>query len=100
VLGFELLEKIHVVIDQGESSGLTASEVSAESKTRDDISCSLVHLGQFLGNLLLGDCGASRMENIHNHLSSGQKPVGHELAGSDGSRNVSHVWSRVLEGDW
>ena len=66
VLGFELLEKIHVVVDQGESSGLTASEVSAESKTRDDISCSLVHLGQFLGNLLLGDCGASRMENIHN----------------------------------
>lgn len=59
MLGLKLLEKIHVVIDQGKTGGLTTSEVGAESKTRDDVRRSFVHLGQFLSDFLLWHCGAT-----------------------------------------
>ena len=65
MLGFELLEKIHIVVDQGEAGSLATTEVGAESEARDHIGGSFVHLGQFLRDLLLGDCGASWVENIY-----------------------------------
>jgi len=91
VLGLEFLEKIHVIIHQGESSGLSTTKVCAEPETSNDIRCSFVHLCQFLRNFFLWHCGTSRVKDIHNHLPSGQKPVGHEFSGANSSRNVSHV---------
>jgi hypothetical protein len=65
VLGLELLGRLQVVVDQSEASGLSASESSAETEDEDNLLIDLVHLGELLAELILGDVGAGRVDNIH-----------------------------------
>jgi len=66
VLGLELLGRLQVVVDQSEASGLSASESSAETEDEDNLLIDLVHLGELLAELILGDVGAGRVDDIHN----------------------------------
>lgn len=73
VLGLKLLEKIHVVIDQGKAGGLTATKVGPEAKAGHHIRSHFVHLGQLLSNLLLGDGWSAGMKDINDLYEIGCK---------------------------
>ncbi len=89
VLGLELLGRLQVIVDQGEAGGLSTTESSAETEAEDNLLIDLVHLGELLAKLILGDVSASGVDDIHDHLLTGQEAVGQELAGSDGSSGIS-----------
>ncbi len=65
MLRFELLEEVHGIIDKGKSSGLSTTKVGPESKAGNNIGSHFVHLGQLLGDLLLGDGGSAGMQDIN-----------------------------------
>ena len=65
VLGLELLGRLQVVVDQSEAGGLSASESGAETEDEDNLLVDLVHLGELLAELILGDVGAGRVDDIH-----------------------------------
>merc|ERR550534_1469700 len=86
VFGFVLLRAIHVVVDEGESDGLVATEESVEPESEDDVGRRLVHFGELVADFGLGHSRTTGMQHIHNHLFSVEKTVGHKLPGSDGDR--------------
>jgi hypothetical protein len=64
VLGLELLHGLGRVIDKGETSGLTTTEVGAETEDGDLVLLGLVEATELLAELLLGDVGAVGVEDI------------------------------------
>merc|ERR550534_1706246 len=86
VFGFVLLRAIHVVVDEGESDGLVATEESVEPEGEDDVGRRLVHFGELVADFGLGHSRTTRMQHIHNHLFSVEKTVGHKLPRPDGDR--------------
>merc|ERR1712142_789284 len=86
VFGFVLLRAIHVVVDEGESDGLIATEESVEPEGEDDVGRRLVHFGELVADFGLWHSRTTRMQHIHNHLFSVEKTVGHKLPGPDGDR--------------
>jgi hypothetical protein len=67
VFRFKLLGRIHIIVDQGETSGFATTESSAKHK--DCLFVRLVQFGQFLTQIILADIGQTWMQNI-NDLSS------------------------------
>merc|ERR1719391_776969 len=78
VLGLILLG-----VDHGESSRLATTKIGSEAKDEHHVRGGLVHLGQLLPDLSLGDCGPAWMEDIDHHLLPLKQPIGHELSGSE-----------------
>lgn len=64
VVGLELLHGLGGVVDQGEAGGLAATELGAQAKDGDLVLAGLVHAGQLLPELLLGDVGAVGVQNV------------------------------------
>ena len=94
MLGLELLHSLNAVVDESESAGLAATEVGAEAEQGDLVVVpDVVHLGDLLLELSLGDVGTARVQDVHHELAAAQQPVGHELAGPDGDGLLAH-------GDW
>lgn len=63
-MGLELLHRLGRVVNQGEAGGLAATELCPETKDADLVLLGLVHAGELVAELLLGDVGAVRVENV------------------------------------
>merc|ERR1719381_438230 len=55
VLRFELLGRVHGVVDEGEAGALAAAKVGLEAEGEDTVRGHFEHLGQLLANLSFGD---------------------------------------------
>lgn len=64
VVGLELLHGLGGIVDKGEAGGLAATELCAETENADLLLAGLVHAGEFVAELLLGDVGAARVEDV------------------------------------
>ena len=64
VVGLELLHGLVGVVDEGEASGLAATELGAETEDGDLVLVGLVELGELLAELILGDVGTVGVEDI------------------------------------
>jgi hypothetical protein len=64
VAGLELLEGLRGVVDQGEAGGLAATELGAQAENADLVLGGLVHAGQLVAELILGDVGAGRVQDV------------------------------------
>lgn len=63
-VGLELLHGLGGVVDKGEAGGLAATELCPEAEHADLVLLGLVHAGELVAELLLGDVGAVRVEDI------------------------------------
>jgi hypothetical protein len=63
-VGLELLHRLGGIVDQGETGGLAATELCPEAKHADLVLLGLVHAGELVAELILGDVGAVRVEDI------------------------------------
>lgn len=64
VVGLELLHGLGGIIDEGEASGLAATELGAETEDVDLVLGGLVEGGQLLAELVLGDVRTVGVEDI------------------------------------
>lgn len=60
----ELLHGLGGVVDEGETSGLATTELGAETEDGDLILLGLVHGGQLVTELVLGDVGAAGVQDV------------------------------------
>ena len=60
----KFLEVCFRVIDQGETSGLSTSELSAETECLDRLLGSLVHSGKTGTDIILGKIGFGGVKNV------------------------------------
>ena len=90
VLGLELLRKVERVVDERKAAGAAAAKVGLQAEAEDDVGGGLVHAGQLVADLLLGDGGAVRVDHVDDHLLAVEQSVGHELARSDGAVALCH----------
>ncbi len=66
VFGLKLLSKVQRVVDESEASCLATTKLCAESEAEHYIRGGLVHAGELLAHLSLGNGGTARMKHIHN----------------------------------
>lgn len=64
VAGLELLHGLRRVVDEGEASGLATTEVGAETEDGDLVLDGLVQGAELLAELLLGDVGTARVQDV------------------------------------
>ena len=64
VVGLELLHRLGGVVDEGKAGGLAATELGPEAEDADLVLLGLVQAGELVAELLLGDVGAVRVEDI------------------------------------
>lgn len=64
VLGLELLHGLGGVVDQGETGGLAATELCPQAENADLLGSGLVHGGELRSEVILGDAGETRVEDI------------------------------------
>jgi len=64
VVGLELLHGLGGVVDKSEAGRLATTELCAEAENADLLLAGLVHAGELLAELLLGDVGATRVEDV------------------------------------
>jgi hypothetical protein len=83
MLGFELLGEVEGVVDEGETGRFAATEVGAESEDEHGIGSDLVHGGELVAAILLGDGSESRVKNVADHLFAAKQTVRHELASAN-----------------
>lgn len=82
--GLESLGVSSGLVNQTETSGLSTTKLGSETENRHSVLVGLVDLGQSVTQLVLGDVGSVRVQNVNDELSSGQQRVGDNLTGSDG----------------
>lgn len=83
VLGLEL-HRLTRVVDESETGGASTTESGSHTENNALLLGGLVHLGELLRELSLGDVGTSRVDDIENHLLPLEQTVGDELASSEG----------------
>ncbi len=115
VMGLELLHGLGRVVHEGEAGRLAAAKLGPQAEDADLVLVRLVHAGQFVAQLLLGDVGAIRVEDVaggeasagvflfsssarapsfgrqinsHDHLLPAQERVQDELACPQGNGGV------------
>lgn len=64
MLGLVLLGIVEGIVHHGKACCLAATKLSPEAKDEHDIRSGLVHLGKFLPDFSLGDCGLAGMQDI------------------------------------
>ena len=74
VLWLKLLGRVQGVVDQGEPSRLATTESSAEAKHENVLLVRLVQLGQLFSEIILGDVGTTRVQDVDD-LSDGAEWV-------------------------
>lgn len=63
-MGLELLHRLGGVVDEGKTGGLAATELGPEAENADLVLLGLIEAGELVAELLLGDVGAVRVEDI------------------------------------
>ena len=76
VLRLELLERLDRVVDEGEAGALAAAVLGAEAEDRHLVLAGLVHLRKLGAQLVLGDAGAVRVQDVDDALLAGQERAG------------------------
>ena len=64
IVRLELLQGLEGIVDKGEASGLSTTEVSLEAKDGDGLLVGLVELGKLRAEVLLGDVGTTGVEDV------------------------------------
>jgi len=64
VVGLELLHGLGGVVDEGEASGLSTTELGAEAEDGDLVLLGLVHAGELVAELILADVGTAGVEDV------------------------------------
>lgn len=64
VVRLKLLHGLWGVVDEGEASGLATTELGAQTEDGDLVLASLVHAGQLVAELILGDVGAVGVQDV------------------------------------
>lgn len=60
----ELLQGLNRVVDERKAAGLATTEVSPQAEDADLLGGSLVQLGESLAEVVLGDAGVARVEDV------------------------------------
>jgi hypothetical protein len=63
-VGLELLHRLGAVVDEREAGALATTEVRLHSEDRDIILLRLVQLAELAAELVLGDVGSVRVEDV------------------------------------
>lgn len=63
-MGLELLHGLGAVVDEREAGALATTEVCLHSEDRDIILLRLVQLAELAAELVLGDVGSVRVEDV------------------------------------
>lgn len=84
VLGLELLKSLRGVVDEAEAGSLTTTVLGPQAKDGDLFLRRLVHGGELLAELLLGDVGAVGVEDV---TIETQKDVGQSGGSGRDSRD-------------
>lgn len=103
MLGLEL-HRLTRVVDKSEAGGSSTTEGGAHAEDDALLLGGLVHLGELLRELRLGDVGAGGVDDIENHLLPLEQTVGDELASSEGDGRSGVLsgqrrWHRCVFGD-
>ena len=61
---FELLHRLHAVVDECEAGGLAAAVLRAHAEDVDLIFVGFVHFGEFGAEVVFGDIGAVGVEDV------------------------------------
>lgn len=85
------------LVDQTKTGRLSSTKLSSETENGDGVLVGLVQLRQLLSQLVLGDVGSVRVQDVDDELSSGQQRVGDNLSGSN-SNGVTLVVSMMSMG--
>ena len=64
VVGLELLHGLGRVVDKAETSGLAATELGAQAEDGDLVLAGLVHAGELVAELILGDVGTVGVQDV------------------------------------
>lgn len=64
VVGLELLQGLRGVVDEGETSGLAATELGAQAEDGNLVLAGLVETGKLLAELILGDVGTVGVQDV------------------------------------
>lgn len=78
--GLELLLRGLIIVDQSKSSAPSTTKLSLETEGDDTGLVGLVEGSELLREVGLGHIGATRVEDVDNELTAGQKAVGDEFA--------------------
>lgn len=97
VLGFESLEGISVIVDEGETSRLGTTESSLETENDDGILVDVVHLSELFANVSLGAVSQTGMDDVQDHLLTSQQTVGHELTSAKSNRRSVSLYNVEVE---
>ena len=95
VLGFESLEGISVIVDEGETGRLGTTESSLETENNNGFLVDVVHLGELLADVSLGAVGQTGMDDIQDHLLTSQQTVGHEFTSAKSNRRSVSLYKRA-----
>lgn len=93
VLGFESLEGLGVVVDEGETGRLGTTESGLETENDDGLLVDGVHLGELLAGVGLGAVGQTGMDDVQDHLLTSQQAVGHELTSAKSNRSSVSLYA-------
>jgi hypothetical protein len=63
-VGLELLHRLGGIVDKSEAGRLATTELCAEAENADLLLAGLVHAGELLPELLLGDVGTTGVEDV------------------------------------
>lgn len=88
-LGLNLLGLVDGVVNQGKAGALLATKLGLQSEHDDGLLFALVHLGELVAQVGLGDVGEARVDDVDDHLLAAKHAVRHELAGADGDSGGS-----------
>ena len=83
VLGLELPLRRLVIVDQREACAPSTTKVCLQTERDDTLLVGLVHLGELLAELRLGDIRTRRVQDVNDELTACEEAVGDELAGPD-----------------
>lgn len=70
VAGLELLHRLLGVVEERETSALSATELCPETEDGDLVLVGLVETGELLAELILGDVGAAGVEDVTAEMKS------------------------------
>lgn len=91
MLGLKV-HRLSRVVDEGKASGSTTTKLGPHAKDDDLLLISLVHDGELLGELCLGDVGPRGVNDVQDALPSLKETVGDELASSKGDGGRGVLW--------
>lgn len=96
----ELLLGRLIVVDQREARTPSSTKHRLETEGDHTVLVRLVHSGQLLSEVGLGDISAGWVEDVDDELTAGEETVGDELAGPEGYWGIGVDLSETESAIW